>query len=136
MMEKIDKKIRMAFKEQYSDREFTLNEALNFFDDYMSVDTSEAILNHKKDKVRSLIGMKENGERVFVSFKRDGQYYYSYLNKEKKLNNLGEMHRQLATKIKGLEKTDKLVLRQAQNVIDGQISLKEMEVKDNVGVSN
>ena len=103
-MEKIDKKIKTAFKEQYSDREFTLNEALNFFDDYMSIDTTEAILNFKKDKVRSLIGMKENGERVFVSFKKDGQYYYSYLTKEKKLNNLGEMHRQLVTKIKGMEK--------------------------------
>ncbi len=130
-MEKIDKKIKTAFKEQYSDREFTLNEALNFFDDYMSIDTTEAILNFKKDKVRSLIGMKENGERVFVSFKKDGQYYYSYLTKEKKLNNLGEMHRQLVTKIKGMEKTDKSVLKQAQNVIDGQISLKEMEVKEN-----
>lgn len=129
-MEKIDGRIKNTFKNLYSDREFTLNEALEFFDTYMSVDINEAIINYKKNKVRSLIGMKEDGKRIFVSFKKDKQYYYSNLKKEKNLKNLDEMDKQLRIKSKGLQKTRKLILNQKLNVIEGQVSImEEQEVK-------
>lgn len=128
-MEKIDKKIKNTFKNLFSSKEFTLTDALQFFNTYMSVDVDEAILNYKKDKVRALIGMKENGERIFVSFKKDKQYYYSNLNKEENLKNLDAMDKQLMIKTKGLQKTRKLVLKQKQNVIEGQVFIKEFEDK-------
>ncbi|MCI8486353.1 MAG: hypothetical protein HFJ20_04550 [Clostridia bacterium] len=131
-MEKIDKKIKNTFKNLFSNKEFTLTDALQFFNTYMSVDVDEAILNYKKDKVRALIGMKENGERIFVSFKKDKQYYYSNLNKEENLKNLDAMDKQLMIKTKGLQKTRKLVLKQKQNVIEGQVFIKEFESKENV----
>ena len=59
-MEKIDKKIKNTFKNLFSNKEFTLTDALQFFNTYMSVDVDEAILNYKKDILRSLIGMKLN----------------------------------------------------------------------------
>lgn len=128
-MENTDKRVKETFRTQFMNREFTLDDALDFFDNYMTIDREVAILNYKKSKIRSLIGMKENGERIFVSFKKDNQYYYSNLNREKNIKNLDAMDKQLMIKAKGIQKTRRLVLKQKQNVIEGQVSILEEEVQ-------
>lgn len=124
-MEKINKKIKSTFKRLYSGTEFTLEDALNFFDTYMSIDKDEAILHYKKNIVRSLIGMKENGKRIFVSFRKDGQYYYSNMHTERKITNLDAMYKQIMTKSYGLQKTGKEILKRKKDAIEGQVSIIE-----------
>jgi hypothetical protein len=124
---KISRQTKQTFINEFRSEVFSIDDVINFFEPYIEVDAEAAILKVKKDIARRLVSARDkNNNRIFISFKKDRDTYFSNPMTETDMDIVNAMEKQLRMKIIGLLKTHRAVKRR-KYILEGQTSIFNYE---------
>lgn len=121
---KISRQTKDAFMQEFSNRQFTLDEVIQWLEPHMLVDDEKAIEQYKKNACRNFIASfkDDNGIRHFFSFKSDDGIKYTFSSGKLDMDVAKSILQNLNSKQRGLYKASRKIRRGIQ-IFQGQIDM-------------